>query len=224
MCLRECPIKTNKEKNDETHETRRQEPVGIPRRLRTLRQSDSRGPGQVPVRNQGGVPQAQNRERQGIRMLEQSLRALRRLPAAHHDRDQGRPAQEHAGMLRVVPQLPRGGLPPPHEVPVRLQRMRTRAALPPPQEVLPRRRRTGELRGDAPHCPLRKKYYRAAGAQANYEGTLHASRLGVHVDAKTSQTCTRIFNMLWESAGPQLFRKLFAAPRRSPTSSASTST
>ena len=75
-----------------------------------------------------------------------------------------------------------------------------------------------------PHCPLRKKYYRAAGAQANYEGTLHASRLGVHVDAKTSQTCTRIFNMLWESAGPQLFRKLFAAPRRSPTSSASTST
>ena len=33
-----------------------------------------------------------------------------------------------------------------------------------------------------PHCPLRKKYYRAAGAQANYTGILHASRLGVHVD------------------------------------------
>ena len=35
--------------------------------------------------------------------------------------------------------------------------------------------------------------------------------LGFLRDAKTSQTCTRIFNMLWESAGPQLFRKLFAA-------------
>ena len=30
-------------------------------------------------------------------------------------------------------------------------------------------------------------------------------------DAKTSQTCTRIFNMLWELAGPDLFRALFAA-------------
>ena len=35
--------------------------------------------------------------------------------------------------------------------------------------------------------------------------------LGFLRDAKTSQTCTRIFNMLWESAGHQLFRKLFAA-------------
>ena len=29
-------------------------------------------------------------------------------------------------------------------------------------------------------------------------------------DARTSQTCTRIFNMLWELAGPKLFRRLFA--------------
>jgi len=29
-------------------------------------------------------------------------------------------------------------------------------------------------------------------------------------DAKTSQTCTRIFNMPWEIAGPRMFRKLFA--------------
>ena len=29
-------------------------------------------------------------------------------------------------------------------------------------------------------------------------------------DSKTSQTTTRIFNMLWEVAGPRLFRKLFA--------------
>ena len=36
-----------------------------------------------------------------------------------------------------------------------------------------------------PHCPLRKKYYRAAGAQANYAGVLHASRLGVRVDDTT---------------------------------------
>ena len=35
--------------------------------------------------------------------------------------------------------------------------------------------------------------------------------LGFLRDAKTSQTCTRIFNMLRESAGPQLFRKLSAA-------------
>lgn len=35
--------------------------------------------------------------------------------------------------------------------------------------------------------------------------------LGFLRDAKTSQTCTRIFNMLWDSAGPQLFRRLFAA-------------
>jgi transposase, IS30 family len=36
-----------------------------------------------------------------------------------------------------------------------------------------------------PRCPLRKKYYRAAGAQANYAGVLHASRLGVRVDDET---------------------------------------
>ena len=35
--------------------------------------------------------------------------------------------------------------------------------------------------------------------------------LGFLRNAKTSQTCTRIFNMLWEVAGPELFRKLFAA-------------
>ena len=35
--------------------------------------------------------------------------------------------------------------------------------------------------------------------------------LGFLRDAKTSQTCTRIFNMLWEKAGSDLFRKLFAA-------------
>ena len=35
--------------------------------------------------------------------------------------------------------------------------------------------------------------------------------LGFLRDQKTSQTTTRIFNMLWELAGPSLFRKLFAA-------------
>jgi len=34
--------------------------------------------------------------------------------------------------------------------------------------------------------------------------------LAFHRDAKTSQTCTRIFNMPWEIARPDLFRKLFA--------------
>ena len=29
-------------------------------------------------------------------------------------------------------------------------------------------------------------------------------------DRKSSQTCTRIFNMLWELAGPELFRRLFS--------------
>ena len=28
-------------------------------------------------------------------------------------------------------------------------------------------------------------------------------------DAKTSQTCTRVYNMLWELAGPSLFRRMF---------------
>ena len=28
-------------------------------------------------------------------------------------------------------------------------------------------------------------------------------------DRKSSQTCTRLFNMLWEVAGPDLFQKLF---------------
>jgi len=35
--------------------------------------------------------------------------------------------------------------------------------------------------------------------------------LGFLRDQKTSQTCTRIFNMLWTVAGPTLFRRLFAA-------------
>lgn len=35
--------------------------------------------------------------------------------------------------------------------------------------------------------------------------------LGFLRNQKTSQTCTRIFNMLWTLAGPKLFRKLFAA-------------
>ena len=35
--------------------------------------------------------------------------------------------------------------------------------------------------------------------------------LGFLREAKSSQTCTRIFNMLWEIAGPRLFRRLFAA-------------
>lgn len=35
--------------------------------------------------------------------------------------------------------------------------------------------------------------------------------LGFLRDQKTSQTCTRIFNMLWKVAGPALFRRLFAA-------------
>lgn len=35
--------------------------------------------------------------------------------------------------------------------------------------------------------------------------------LGFLRDQKSSQTCTRIFNMLWTVAGPGLFRRLFAA-------------
>ena len=35
--------------------------------------------------------------------------------------------------------------------------------------------------------------------------------LGFLRERKTSQTCTRIFNMLWEKAGAKLFQKLFAA-------------
>lgn len=35
--------------------------------------------------------------------------------------------------------------------------------------------------------------------------------LGFLRERKTSQTCTRVFNMLWEKAEPKLFRKLFAA-------------
>ena len=35
--------------------------------------------------------------------------------------------------------------------------------------------------------------------------------LGFLRERKTSQTCTRIFNVLWEKAEPKLFRKLFSA-------------
>jgi IS30 family transposase len=38
-----------------------------------------------------------------------------------------------------------------------------------------------------------------------------ALALGFLRERKTSNTCTRIFNMLWEKAGAKLFRKLFAA-------------
>lgn len=37
----------------------------------------------------------------------------------------------------------------------------------------------------------------------------HGLALAFLRDAKTSQTCTRIFNMLWELAGPDLFRAMF---------------
>ena len=30
-------------------------------------------------------------------------------------------------------------------------------------------------------------------------------------DAKTSQTCTRIFNQIWDAAGARLFRRMFPA-------------
>ena len=36
-----------------------------------------------------------------------------------------------------------------------------------------------------PYCPLKKKFYRAAGAQSNYDSVLHNSRLGVHPDQET---------------------------------------
>ena len=34
--------------------------------------------------------------------------------------------------------------------------------------------------------------------------------LGFLRDAKTSQTCTRVINLIWDAAGPELFRELFA--------------
>lgn len=44
--------------------------------------------------------------------------------------------------------------------------------------------------------------------------TFHHNETGLMLaflrDAKTSQTCTRIVNMLWEAAGPDLFREMFA--------------
>ena len=47
---------------------------------------------------------------------------------------------------------------------------------------------------EEPHCPLHKKYYRADGAQENYVGTLHNSRLGVHPDAETFEKMNKVLS------------------------------
>src|SRR5574344_2094745 len=95
-------------------------------------------------------------------MLQQALQSLRRVRPAAFRRVLEQNPKELRALLRALPAILRGRLRTLGQDPVRLQRMRSE-----------------------PHCPLRKKYYRAAGAQANYAGVLHASRLGVRVDDET---------------------------------------
>lgn len=44
------------------------------------------------------------------------------------------------------------------------------------------------------NCPLRKKYYIPESAQANYEGTLHSSRTGIHPDEEQVREMDKVIS------------------------------
>ena len=46
----------------------------------------------------------------------------------------------------------------------------------------------------AHNCPMKKRYYVASGAQANYRGTLVNSRIGVHPDAETIEKMDKLLS------------------------------
>ncbi|WP_298770605.1 helix-turn-helix domain-containing protein, partial [uncultured Fibrobacter sp.] len=46
----------------------------------------------------------------------------------------------------------------------------------------------------AHNCPMKKHYYVASGAQANYRGTLVNSRIGVHPDAETIEKMDKLLS------------------------------
>ena len=133
--------KTERKRNNETHGTRRTQPHRVHARLRRERGGHRQGAREVGVDHLARAAQPQDRQRQALRVLEQAVRALRRMRADGLQRLQGRPAEELAGVLRVVPGLPRGRVRPPEQGPLRLQRMRARAQLPDAQALLHRLRR-----------------------------------------------------------------------------------
>jgi len=154
-------VKTTERKSNESNENSRPEPHRVPGPSQMVCADDRGRPGQKPVNDQERAARAPPRQRQGLRMLEQALCALRRVSAQDVLGSRGSSAEELARMLRVVPGLPRGILRPPRQATVRMQRVRTGAQLPDEEEVLHRLRRTGRLRGDAQalahrHPPVRE--------------------------------------------------------------------
>ena len=152
----------NKEKDHETHGTRRKTPHRVHARLRGQGGGHRKGAGEVGIDHFPRAALAPHRQRQEARLLEQALRPLRRMPEDRLQRVPERPAEELAGMLRVVPRLRRGRLPAPEPRAARVQRLQKER-----------------------NCPPRKRYYIASAAHANYSGTLVNSRMGMHLDNKT---------------------------------------
>ena len=119
-----------KERNNETHGTRRKEPHRVHARLRKQRGQHSQSAREAGVDHLARAAEPQDRQRQALRMLEQAVRPLRRLRTDGIQRLPRHSQEEFSRMLRVVPGLPRVRLRPPEQGPLRLQRMRARAQLP----------------------------------------------------------------------------------------------
>ena len=154
-----------KERNHETHGTRRKEPHRVHARLRKQRGCHSQSAREVGVDHLARTAEPQDRQRQALRMLEQAVRPLRRLRT---DGIQGlprHPQEELPRMLRVVPGLPRGRVRPPEQGPLRLQRMRARARLPAQETLLHRLRRPGQLQGHSRQLPQRSPSRRGDSPQ-----------------------------------------------------------
>ena len=151
-----CPGSgNNKEKLHETHGKRRKEPHRVHARMRTPRGGHRQGAGEVGVDHLPRAPGPPDRERQALRLLEQALRALRRVPPDAVQRLQRQvAAQERARLLRDVPRLPGGLLPAAEPRALRVQRMRARAQLPAQEALLHRVRRAGQLPRDPRQQPL----------------------------------------------------------------------
>src|SRR5574344_2779413 len=145
-----------------THGRQGQRPHRISARLREISHRNRERPRETRLDGLARDPEPQDRQRKALRMLQPALQSLRRVRPAAFRRVLEQNPKELRALLRALPAILRGRLRTLGQDPVRLQRMRSE-----------------------PHCPLRKKYYRAAGAQANYAGVLHASRLGVRVDDET---------------------------------------
>ena len=105
----ECPDDgwhRTKGNNHESDEDSRPGPHRVPGLPRMVTAEDRGRPRPKSVYDQERTARAPPRQRQGLRMLEQALRTLRRVPAKDILGTRGGPAEELARMLRVVPGLP----------------------------------------------------------------------------------------------------------------------